>query len=249
MNWSIGKWRERRILARHPIADADWHRVLEHCGPARRLDEAEHVRLREIATVFLRRKSLEPLRGLELDGADRALLAAHACLPILHLGLDWYDDWQSIVIYPDIFIPRHEEMDKAGVVHHARDVLAGEAWLQGPVILSWSDVLEAGTPPGHNVVIHEMAHKLDMRNGNANGYPPLPQGADIPAWTEAFTTAWNRLQKRFNAGEPLPIDEYALENPGEFFAVASEMFFEQPDVLRAELPALHRQLGRFYRPE
>ncbi len=246
MNFGFRQWRERRILARHPIADTDWQQALAHCEPAKRLGTTGRARLRDVATLFLRRKSLESVQDLELGAADRALLAAYAALPILHLGLGWYDGWESVVIYPDLFIPHHPAMDESGVVHHARDVLAGEAWLQGPVILAWSDVLRAGTPPGHNVVIHEMAHKLDMRNGEANGYPPLPRGMSTPEWTEAFTAAWNRLQGRFDAGAPLPIDDYALENPGEFFAVTSEVFFEQPQVLAAELPALFRQLSRFY---
>ncbi|MGH8161794.1 MAG: zinc-dependent peptidase [Gammaproteobacteria bacterium] len=246
MSFGFKRWRERHILARHPIADADWHQALAHCGPAGRLGKAERERLREIAALLLHRKNLEPVQGLELGNADRARVAIHASLPILHLGLGWYDDWQSILVYPDLFIPQRGKMDEAGVVHHARDILAGEAWMQGPVILAWSDVLQAGTPPGHNVVIHEMAHTLDMRNGQANGYPPLPRGMNAHAWTEAFTTAWNRLQSRFEAGEPLPIDNYALENPGEFFAVTSEVFFEQPQLLAAELPALFRQLSRFY---
>ncbi len=150
------------------------------------------------------------------------------------------------MIYPDAFLPQRENVDEAGVVHHARDVLAGEAWLQGPVILAWTDVLRAGRPPGHNVVIHEMAHKLDMRNGEANGYPPLPREMSTREWAQIFTAAWDRLQKAGDKGEPLPLDEYALEDPGEFFAVASEAFFEESVALRTELPALYRQLALFY---
>jgi Mlc titration factor MtfA (ptsG expression regulator) len=248
VHFGFRRWRIRRILTRHPIADADWSHALAHCAPARRLDASARAKLRELATLFLHKKSLEPVQGLELGSADRARLAIQACLPILGLGFDWYADWISVVIYPDVFIPRHEAMDEAGVVHHARDVLAGEAWLQGPVILAWKDVLSAGTPPGHNVVVHEMAHKLDMRNGDANGYPPLPRHMDTPDWTNAFTTAWNRLRQHFDAGETLPIDEYALENPGEFFAVTSEVYFEQPAILQNTLPALYEQLDRFYKP-
>lgn len=243
----IRTWRERRILKRHPIADEDWQRGLERCHPAHRFDEVSHARLRRLATVFLRRKSIEPVQGLVLGQADRALLAVHACLPVLNLGLEWYRDWLSVVIYPDLFVPRHKEMDPAGIVHHASDVLAGEAWLRGPVILSWPDVVNAGRLPGHNVVIHEMAHKLDMLNGTANGFPPLPRTMSAQDWSRVFNQAWNELRRRREVGEPLPIDEYALENPGEFFAVASEVFFEQPDVLRSALPLVYHQLTGFYR--
>ncbi|MGP1665285.1 MAG: zinc-dependent peptidase, partial [Rhodanobacter sp.] len=166
-------WRMRRTVARHPIADELWQSALKHCSPARRLGASDQATLRVLATLFLQSKSLEPTMGLHLDDADRVLLATHACLPILKLGLDWYDGWHSVIVYPAAFIPRREQMDAAGVVHQSNAMLAGEAWGRGPVILSWADVLSIGHKPGHNVVVHEMTHKLDMLNGDANGFPPL----------------------------------------------------------------------------
>ncbi len=240
-------WRERRIVRRHPIAERDWQHALAHCGPARRLDAMDQARLRVLATTFLRRKAIEPVKDLVLDTADRVLLATHACVPILNLGLDWYIGWHSIIVYPDAFIPRREEEDEAGVVHHTSEALTGEAWSRGPVILSWADVAAIGQTPGHNVVIHEMAHKLDMRNGSADGFPPLHRGMDRRAWSQAFTNAWNHLHALDEDGVPLPIDPYALESPAEFFAVASEQFFETPAVLQSSLPDVHAQMTAFYR--
>ncbi len=138
-------------------------------------------------------------------------------------------------------------MDAAGVVHQTNAVLAGEAWGRGPVILSWADVLKIGQQPGHNVVIHEMAHKLDMLNGDANGFPPLHRRMDRHQWWQVFSSAWDRLQDEKRAGAELPIDPYALESPAEFFAVASEQFFEEPATLRQHLPDVYRQLEQFYR--
>ena len=168
----IRSWRLRRILARHPIAEPPWQDALRRCGPARRLGASDQAALRVLVTLFLDEKSLEPVRGLELDDADRVLLATHACIPILKLGLDWYDGWHSVIVYPDAFVPHRPKIDAAGVVHQTSTVMAGEAWGRGPVILSWAEVLNGGKQPGHNVVIHEMAHKLDMLNGDANGLPP-----------------------------------------------------------------------------
>jgi len=124
--------------------------------------------------------------------------------------------------------------------------MAGEAWGRGPVILSWADVL-SGKKPGHNVVIHEMAHKLDMLNGDANGFPPLHRRMDRRVWSRVFSSAWDRLQEEQRNGAELPIDPYALESPAEFFAVASEQFFEAPANLREHLPDVYRQLEQFYR--
>lgn len=243
----IRNWRVRRIVARHPIAEALWQAALQRCAPARRLGASDQAALRVLATLFLDSKSVEPAQGLQLDDADLVLLAAHACVPILKLGLDWYDGWHSVIVYPDAFIPRRQKMDAAGVVHQTNTVLAGEAWGRGPVILSWADVLNTGNKPGHNVVVHEMAHKLDMLNGDVNGFPPLHRRMDRRVWTQVFSSAWDRLQDEQRKGADLPIDPYGLESPAEFFAVVSEQFFETPAALHQHLPDVYRQLAQFYR--
>jgi Mlc titration factor MtfA (ptsG expression regulator) len=243
----LRNWRVRRIVARRPIAETHWRHALRHCAPARRLGATDQAALRVLATLFLQRKALEPVQGLQLDDADRVLLAAHACVPILKLGLDWYDGWHSVIVYPAAFIPRREHLDEAGVLHQGNSVLSGEAWERGPVILSWADVLEDRKTPGHNVVIHEMAHKLDMLNGDANGFPPLHGRMDRRVWSRVFSGAWDRLRDEQRNGSDLPIDPYALENPAEFFAVCSEQFFETPASLREHLPDVYGQLELFYR--
>ncbi|MEO6800987.1 MAG: M90 family metallopeptidase [Rhodanobacter sp.] len=243
----IKNWRVRRILARNPIAEPAWRLALERCVPAARLGASDQASLRVLATLFLDGKSLEPVKGLQLDDADRVLLATHACVPILKLGIDWYDGWHSVIVYPDAFIPRREQIDSAGVVHQTNSVLTGEAWGRGPVILSWADVLNSVQRPGHNVVIHEMAHKLDMLNGAANGFPPLHRRMDRRVWWKVFSSAWDHLRDEQRNGADLPIDPYALESPAEFFAVASEQFFEGPATLRLHLPDVYRQLTQFYR--
>jgi Mlc titration factor MtfA (ptsG expression regulator) len=244
---NIRNWRLRRLVARHPIAESLWREALQRCTAARRLGASDQATLRVLATQFLERKSLEPTKGLHLDDAGRVLLAAHACVPILKLGLDWYDGWHSVIVYPDAFIPRRTKTDEAGVVHQTNSMMAGEAWGRGPVILSWADVLNTGKKPGHNVVIHEMAHKLDMLNGDANGFPPLHRRMDRRVWSRVFSSAWDSLKNEQRNGADLPIDLYALESPAEFFAVASEQFFEDPATLRQHLPEVYRQLEQFYR--
>lgn len=242
-------WRERRILTRFPVSEPDWRHALAGCAPARRLNASDQAHLRVLVTLFLHEKAIEPVQSLALSRADRTLLATHACIPVLKLGMRWYRDWHSVIIYPDLFIPQREHVDHAGVVHQSRQILAGEAWGQGPVILSWQETLAAGQPPGHNVVIHEMAHKLDILNGEANGYPPLHPGMQQADWSKAFTGAWQRMQTQWQSGHELPINAYGLQSPAEFFAVTSELFFEQPSTLRQHLPDLYSQLARFYRQQ
>ena len=177
------------------------------------------------------------------------VIAAQACLLVLNLDLDYYRDWVEVIVYPDEFIVDHEVTDEDGVVHRVRAPLSGEAWEQGPVILSWVDAEAADGGDGYNVVMHEFAHKIDMLNGAADGFPPLHAGMGREAWTGTFTEAFADLERRLDAREDTLIDEYAAEDPAEFFAVLSELFFERPDALRHEYPAVYAQLAAFYRQD
>ncbi len=237
------------LFRKRPVAipDSDWSAVCRAFPLVTALDPAGAPRLRDLAARFLRAKSIEPARGLEMDDAARAGLAALACVPVLGLGLDAYRGWTSLVVHPGGFLARGHDVDEAGVVHEFEEPRSGEAWLQGPVVLSWEDVAASGQLDGYNVVIHEMAHKLDMLNGDANGFPPLGRDMDRKAWHGAFTAAFDHMNACLDQDLDPPLDEYAAESPGEFFAVASEYFFELPEVLRDAYPDVYRQLAAFYR--
>src|SRR5207244_9716380 len=142
-----------------------------------------------------------------------------SCILVRNLGIEYSRGWREIIVYPAEFVPGHEYTDEAGVVHQGDEAYAGEAWLHGPVILSWADAAETEYPDGVNVVIHEFAHKLDMLNGSANGYPPLHRGMSRRSWAEAFRAAYNDFCARVDRGEDSVIDPYASESPAEFFAV------------------------------
>ncbi|MEO7727083.1 MAG: M90 family metallopeptidase, partial [Burkholderiales bacterium] len=174
----------------------------------------ERARLRETVILFLHQKSVRGAAGLHLDDAMRVFIAAQACILILNLDVDYYRGWVEIIVYPDEFVPTIEYTDEDGVVHVEREARAGEAWLQGPVILSWADVAPAAD--GVNVVIHEFAHKLDMLNGDANGHPPLHGDMRRADWTAAFTAAYADFCRRVDADEAIAIDPYAAESPAEF---------------------------------
>jgi Mlc titration factor MtfA (ptsG expression regulator) len=250
--WSLRAWRRRRILARHPISSAQWHAVLQQLPILDGLNAAEQQRLRERAVLFLQHKHLSALPGVELDSHARLLLAVQAELPLLNLGdLNWYQGFHEIVLYPDDFISPQRHRDASGVVHEWDAAHSGEAWQQGPVILAWPGVQASGQWDGYNLVIHELAHKLDMLNGDANGLPPLHNSMHVQEWAQAMQSAFDQLNAELDANPDADtaIDAYAAENPAEFFAVTSEYFFSAPDLLAQTFPAVYAQLTRFYRQD
>ena len=244
----IRRWRRKRIISRYALDSALWRQTLARLKFLRGLSDSERSRLRETTILFLHQKSIHGAGGLELDTAMKLLIAVQACFLILNLGIDYYRGWVEIIVYPDEFVPALQYMDAAGVVHTDHEGRAGEAWLHGPLILSWADV---GTSEGDgvNVVIHEFAHKLDMLNGDANGYPPLHRAMSRESWTHAFTSAYADFCRRVDADEDLAIDPYAAESPAEFFAVMSEAFFEIPRAVKSLYPAVYDQLRQFYRQD
>jgi Mlc titration factor MtfA (ptsG expression regulator) len=243
-------WRNREVaaaVARYP--QAAWEQAWAALPLLAGLAPTQAAELRALAALFLRRKAIEEVQGARLGPSQRLIIALQACLPILHLGLDWYRGWYAVIVYPGEFIPEHEWVDSDGVVWAGQEVKSGEAWEQGPIILSWEDV-EAGLErDGYNVVIHELAHKLDMRNSDANGHPPLHAGMSDAAWARDLSGDYGDLSRRVRRGEETPIDPYGAESAGEFFAVCSEAFFELPHLLRDEYPATYAQLVAFYRQD
>jgi Mlc titration factor MtfA (ptsG expression regulator) len=168
-------------------------------------------------------------------------------LPILHLGLDWYDGWVSVIIYPAQFAPERVYVDEYGIEHSGKSVLSGESWHKGPVILSWEDTEHSGAVDGYNVVIHEFAHKLDVLNGRANGFPPLHKEMSAEQWTRVMERAFKDFQHHAYSEVGLPINAYAASSPAEFFAVLSEVFFERPHILHLLYPQVYEQFSLFYR--
>jgi len=242
-------WQRRRVLARHAIAEADWQRALEVLPMLDPLDAGELARLRELTTLFLHDKDFVGAQGLEISGEMALLIAAQACLPILNLDFDDYRGWRSIVVYPRAFLVELDEADEAGVVHHGWQERAGEAWEGGAVILSWEDIRADLEHGGYSVVIHELAHKLDMQSGAPNGFPPLHAGMPAREWTAAMQGAFDALNAALDRGDETPIDPYAAEEPGEFFAVVSEHFFLDPALLHDAFPQVYAQLVCYYRQD
>ncbi len=246
--WSLRQWRRRRYLRRAPLDEGLWREALRRVPLTGGFNDAELGRLRDLATLFLREKSIEAAAGIQLDPLMRLVIAIQACVPILNLSLDDYRGWHAVIVYPDQFRPGREVTDEDEIVHVDDEWKAGESWERGPVILSWEDVLASGSD-GVNLVIHEFAHKLDMQDGVANGAPPLHRGMARQAWAEAFSAAYADFCRRVDRGEDTRIDPYASESPEEFFAVLSEVFFEWPGVVDEEYPRVYQQLRLYYRQD
>lgn len=228
----------------------------------------EQARLRALCAEFLHRKEFHGAHGLEVTDAMALAIAAQACLPLLYFGppseaLAWYDDFVGIVLHPAQAVARRQFTDGVGVVHQQDEVLAGEAMDSGPIMLSWPDVASApeDAAQGVNLVIHEFAHKLDLRNGDADGFPPLPSGflgldsasAARHLWRDTWQQAYQDFREavirheRFGAPAPW-LDGYGATAPAEFFAVACEAYWVQRTRFAQEFPTLLPLLDGFFRP-
>jgi MtfA peptidase len=246
-----GRWRERRTLERRAIPDHLWQLTLASFPFLAQRNAADLTRLRELATLFLADKEFTGAQGLVVTDTMAVAIAAQACLPVLRLGLAWYDGFKGIVVHADVVVARRQVMDDDGVVHHYDEELSGEAMQGGPVTLSWRDVAEAGDSAqwGYNVVIHEFAHVLDMRDGVANGMPALPDRAARERWAKVLGDAYTRFCADVDAGIDTLLDPYGALSIDEFFAIASEAFFVAPADLRAEHPPLYGLLSGFFRQD
>jgi Mlc titration factor MtfA (ptsG expression regulator) len=242
--------RRRRARLRSRPFPAEWSAILQRRMPVfGRLPPELRRQLEGHVLVFLAEKEFVGCNGLEITDEMRVLIAAQACLLILNRRADYYfPDLTQVLVYPTAFVVEREEYDEAGVRSRERQVLVGESWTDSQVILSWEDVLEGAAvdDDGWNVVLHEFAHQLDQAKGYASGAPELPGRERYAAWSEVFTAEFERLRERGEDPESL-LDEYGATDPAEFFAVVTEVFFEQPRDMRAEHPALYRELARYYR--
>ena len=247
-------WLRRRGSAR-PIPDALWDLVLARYPFLSARPQVELSRLRELAAKFLASKEFHGAQGFVITDEVAVSIAAQAVLPVMHLGLKWYDDFVGIVVHRGQVVARRTEIDEAGVVHHWDDLLAGEAMDRGPVMLNWRDVQDAGATAqqGYNLVIHEFAHKIDLRDGQADGCPPLPSPAARRAWLATMDGQYQAfrekviLAERFG-GEAQWLDAYGATAIDEFFAVACEAYFANRARFQQEFPPLVALFDPFFAP-
>ncbi len=239
-------------MERRAIGDELWQEVLAQLPFLASRSSDDLARLRRMASLFLDRKEFSGAGGFVVDDATALSVAVQACLPVLELGIEQYDGFVGIVMHADAVVAEREFTDADGVVHRYDEVLAGEAMEGGPVMLSWADVRGVGaedSTSAYNVVIHEFAHVLDMRDGQPDGVPLLASAAAREAWLAVLMPEYDRMRERVVCGYETVLDAYAAESPDEFFAVASEAFFVTPRELKEEQPALYRLLASYYRQD
>jgi Mlc titration factor MtfA (ptsG expression regulator) len=247
---SLQRWRMRRVIRRHPIPHNIWQSVTRRVTVLKGLDAVQMAHLREMTTWFLDQKLISGAQGVEITTSMEVVVAVQACLLILNLGVDCFDGWTEVILYPGAFRVHHEQVDAIGLVHNESSDLSGESWLRGPVILSWDNVERDAYAchAGHNVVLHEFAHKLDGLDGVMNGMPPLRGGMSRKRWADTMSFTYEKLCRHVAVGKSTYINPYAATSPAEFFAVVSEYFFTAPDILKKHCPDVHKQLTLFYRP-
>lgn len=244
INW---RWKEPDV---NPIEILPWQQAIAIPLLAS-LSEAEQQQLIVLAKRFLQKKRLIPLQGFTLDDLKSARIALLFCLPVLALGIEWLDGFHEVLIYPQPFIVDDEWQDESGLVHHQRAVQAGQSWQQGPVILNWLDIKDSFDASGFNLIIHEVAHKLDMRNGVYASGVPLTRLRDIAGWEHDLHAAMNHIQDEIDlvGEEACSIDAYAATDPAECFAVLSEYFFSAPQLFTPRFAALYLRFCQFYQQD
>lgn len=245
----IRNWLDRRIIERSTITSTQWEKAFDSLPLLDRLTTGEKYTLRELAILFLHHKVFEGAHGHTVTRSMALIITLQACLPILNLGLGRYEGWVSVIVYPSGFAPKRIITDEYGVQHHVQSNLSGEAWLRGPVVLAWDETERAGFIDGQNLVIHEFAHKLDMQNGVANGFPPLHAEMDATVWVDVFSAGFEDFREKCSSGNTIDIDCYAASSPAEYFAVLSEVFFERPDILQQHYAEIYDQLRQYYRQD
>ncbi len=226
----------------------DWIQILEknvsiYSLLPQNLREELHGRI----NIFLDEKEFIGCAGLQISNEIRVTIAGNACILLLKRDKRCFPRFTTILIYPDTYVSREVKSDGLVVVHE-ESVRAGESWYRGPVVLSWADVMRGSlnNSDGHNVVLHEFAHKLDEENEIMNGLPVLRDSSHYAEWAEVLSKEFDSLLIRVDRGTNSVIDAYGAVSPPEFFAVATESFFEKPLLMKNKLPDLYQQFRRFY---
>lgn len=252
IGYSVGKpyWREyQRDKIRNEPFKKQWRKIIQQRMPYfRQMPSDLQLQLKQHIQVFLAEKTFEGCNGVKITDEIRITIAAQACLLLLNRKTNFYPKLQTILVYPRAFIKEQQNMNSDGLQQTQRVALAGESWEYGKVVLSWQDTLEGAkiTDDGRNVVIHEFAHQLDQENGKANGAPILDKGQSYKCWSDVFSVQFEQLKKQANIGMPSLFDYYGATNPAEFFAVASEVFFEKSQQFHLQSPKLYQQLKQYY---
>ncbi len=244
----IPRWRLKRAL-KAPFPP-EWVEIVErNIQVYRNLPMPLRLQLRQLIKQFLHHKTFTGAGGLEITDEIRVTIAAEACLLVLNRNSNVYPNLRFIIVYPTTFIAQHQNVDEAGVMQGESRDLLGESWQNGKVILSWDSVLSGARnfTDGRNVVLHEFAHQLDSETGSTNGAPLLGGASSYRSWAAVLSEEFNELQDDTRHKKRSLMDQYGATNPAEFFAVATETFFEKPKQMAKHHQELFEVLKSYYR--
>jgi len=246
--WFVPRWRLGRVLAR-PLTDVQLGIIERNVAQYRGMPRDLRAQLQRLVKQFLHQKTFVGCAGLEVTEEMRVTIAAQACLLLLNRPTRVYPGLHAVLVYPGAFLVPRRQQDEAGVVTETRQDLLGESWGDGRVVLSWEHVRRAGLPAEgtHNVVLHEFAHQLDSESGSNNGAPFLGSPERYRSWSDTLSRDFAMLRQDAYWGQRDVLDPYGATNPAEFFAVATESFFEQPHALAARHPDLYAEFEAYYR--
>lgn len=245
--FGLKPWRRRR--ARSRPTPATWGEILWRNVPAfQRLPDEDRLELIDHIKVFIAEKRFEGINGQEITEEVRVTIAAQACMLLLHRETDYYPRIRSILVYPERYVAPYKRQGPGGVVTEGVDARLGEAWDTGYVILSWCDVKRGAiaVDDGHNVVFHEFAHALDAESGFVDGAPALERRELFKPWARMLASELSGLRDAARQGMPTVLNKYGAQNEAEFFAVATEAFFERPSALRGANPEVYDNLRDYY---
>ncbi len=252
MIFSWFKRRRRKKILEQPFPHK-WLEWIEKRVPYyRRLKETEQEHLRNLVQVFVAEKIWEGCKGLTVTEEMKATIAGQACLLLLGIEHDHFRNVKTILVFPRQFVPsENEDMDESGVIHQSNEAALGQAWENGPVILSWADSKAGGRNQrdGLNVVLHEFAHKLDLSDGMIDGAPRLKSLRQYKHWAEVMRREYEQLVENSRKRKATLLDDYGTTNPGEFFAVAVECFFEKSIQMRQKHRELYEVLRDYFQQD
>jgi len=215
------------------------------------LPEADRNELHSHILVFLDEKKFEGCGGLQINDEIKVTIAAQACILLLHRKTNYYHKLKSILVYPSAYIANVSQPMGNGIIAEGESVRLGESWHSGAVVLSWNDVIYGASDirDGHNVVFHEFAHQLDHDGVESCGSPIMKKRSMYIAWARVLGAEYAKLRKDTEHGSRTVMDRYGAKNPAEFFAVATECFFEKPVQLKRKHPELYKEFMIYYQQD
>jgi hypothetical protein len=243
--------RRRKRLRQEPLPDAWWGIIDRRVPLVAQMSDADRKELGGHVRILLHEKTFEGCAGLEITDEVRLTIAAQAAVLLLHRDADYYPTLRTILVYPSAYVASHKRQLPDGTIVEGDQVRLGESWHRGALVLAWDNVVQSAANPGdgHNVTLHEFAHQLDGRATGMDGAPDLPSAARYREWARVLGGEYEQLVDKVHAGHRTLLDAYAATSPPEFFAVATEAFFEKPEALQRQHPELYDELAKFYKQD